>query len=99
MKRMTQTVLAATAALAAFAGLAQAGRSSDYPVTQQKGAAIERAGDAGGVAYTGRPSDSVAIVPARSEGTAEFAVMEVQGGSAARGPGGSYGRPMDTPTR
>lgn len=100
MKRMTQTVLAATAALAAYAGFAQAGRSSDYLVTQQKGAAIERAGDAGGVAYTGRPSDTAVILPARSGETAEFAVMEVQGGDAVRGAGAYYGsRPFDNPTR
>lgn len=96
MTRITQTVLAVTAALAAFSGIAQAGRVSDYPSTQHNRAAIERAADTDGVAYTGRPNDTLAVVPARSEERAEFAVMEVHNDGAVRGAGANYGsRPMD----
>lgn len=97
MKRMTQTVLAATVAMAAFAGVAQAGRGIDNPITVDKAAVVEGTANAAD-AYTGRPNESVAVEPVRSEGSAEFAVMDVQGG-AAGGAGVFHGRPMDNPAR
>lgn len=96
MKRMNHTVLAAAVMTVAFAGVAQAGRSSDEPVAVRKAATAERTDAA--VAYTGRPNESVAVAPVRSEGSAEFAVMDVRGG-AAGGMGAYHGRPMDNPIR
>lgn len=97
MKPMTQTVLVATIAMVAFAGAVQAGRGVDNAGPVSKGAAVERAANAAD-GYTGRPNESVAIAPVRSEGNAEFAVMDVQGG-AAGGKGVYHGRPMDNPAR
>lgn len=97
MKRMNQTVMAAAVMTVAFAGVAQAGRSSDEPVAVHKVTTAEQAADAA-VAYTGRPNESVAVAPIRSEGSAEFAVMDVRGG-AAGGVGAYHGRPMDNPVR
>lgn len=97
MKRMTQSVMMA-AVLAAVAGIAQAGRGIDNPVPAHKDAAVERAAADASVTYTGRPNDTIAVAPARSEGDAEFAVMDVQGGGAG-GMGAYHGRPMDNPAR
>lgn len=97
MKPTTQAVMVA-AGLVALAGLAQAGRGIDNPAPMHKGAAVERAAG-GGTAYTGRPNESVAVAPARSDGNAEFAVMDVQGGNAGAGMGVYHGRPMDNPMR
>ena len=63
------------------------------------GATVESTAGAGAAAYTGRPNESVAVAPARSEGNAEFAVMDVQGGAAGSGMGAYHGRPMDNPAR
>lgn len=97
MERMTQSALVMIASLAAFP--VQAGRGIDNPAPLHQGKAIENVtADAGGT-YTGRPNDTFAYMPARSEETAEFAVMDVREGTADRDIGGYHGRAMDNPAR
>lgn len=95
MKRAIQTSLSI---LALVAGLAQAGRSMDDPASMDDAAAAPRTTAAAG-AYTGRPNESVGLVPLRTEGEAEFAVMSVQSGAADRNTGINNGRPLDNPVR
>lgn len=80
MKRNTLAVWVAGAAMIAVAGVSQAaGRGIDRPMTQ----AGAEAGSAGAVmtgnAYAGRRIDQQHVLRERTEGAAEFAVMDLQG--------------------
>lgn len=95
MKRALQMSLSI---LALGAGVAQAGRYMDDPASTRVDAAAPGMAEAA-IAYTGRPNESVGLMPLRTEGEAEFAVMSVQSGAADRNVGINNGRPMDNPLR
>lgn len=80
MKRNTLAMWVAGAAMVAVAGVSQAaGRGIDRPVTQAATAA-ESAGTVSiGNAYAGRRVDQQHVLRERTEGAAEFAVMDLQG--------------------
>jgi hypothetical protein len=97
MKRNEMTMWVAGAAMVAVAGIAQAaGRGIDRPMTQA-GAEAEGAGAVlSGNAYAGRRIDQQHVLRERTEGAAEFAVMDLQGEAGEPGGVAYQGRRTDS---
>ncbi|MDV3237872.1 MAG: hypothetical protein LOY58_03360 [Gammaproteobacteria bacterium] len=97
MKRNKLTVLVAGVAMVAVAGVAQAaGRGIDRPA-MRAGAAGEDAGAVlSGNAYAGRRVDQQHVLRERTEGAAEFAVMDLKGEVAERRGVAYHGRRTDS---
>lgn len=100
MKRNTLTLFGVGVALALSAGSVQAaGRSIDNPFSMNKATTAQDDTGAigGGYVYTGRPNDNRYVERPRTEGNAEFAVMDVHGKAAGLPMTAHNGRPMDNP--
>jgi hypothetical protein len=99
MKRNTLTLLGVGMALALSAGAVQAaGRSIDNPFPMNKATTVQDSGViGGGYVYTGRPNDNRYVERQRTEGNAEFAVMDVHGEATGVVTHAHNGRPMDNP--
>jgi len=97
MKRNTLTLFGVGVALVLSAGVVQAaGRSIDNPFSMNKAATVQDSGViGGGYVYTGRPNDNRYVERPRTEGNAEFAVMDVHGKAAALPMTAHNSRPMD----
>jgi hypothetical protein len=99
MKHNALAIIGAGTLVAMSLGTAQAaGRAVDNPTPVHKTSTTAEQGGAlgGGYVYTGRPNDNRVVQRARTEGDAEFAVMEA-GDETDRTPTAYHGRPMDNP--
>ena len=98
MKRNALAILAVSVALSLSAVTVQAaGRAVDNPTPMYKGSAENEGVAGGGYVYTGRPNDNRYVERARTEGNAEFAVMDVHGKADGGTKAVYHGRPMDNP--
>lgn len=99
MKQSALAVFGMGALLAVSLGGAHAaGRAVDNPVPLHTATTAVESGGAldVGYVYTGRPNENRVVQRARTEGDAEFAVMQVDG-EADNMPTAYHGRPLDNP--
>ena len=91
-------ILAVSLALSLSAVTVQAaGRAVDNPTPMYKGAAENDGVTGGGYVYIGRPNDNRYVERPRTEGNAEFAVMDVHDEADGGTKAVYHGRPMDNP--
>lgn len=97
MKRNFLAMWITGAAMVAVAGVAQAaGRGIDSPIMHTT-RAVESAGAvSSGIVYSGRRVDQQHSPRERTEGAAEFAVMDLQEEAAETRRAAYHGRPMDS---
>ena len=98
MKRKALAMWVAGAAMVAVAGVAQAaGRGVDQPAPIRTGTGAENVGAVNSVnAYAGRRVDQHYAQRQRTQGAAEFAVMDLQGEAAERSGAAYHGRRVDS---